>query len=123
MEKRVQIESIPNIPPGVSHIFSYQLEDGDEECQIKRLVLSFACHSNCVVEWALFDANTPAPISSDFIQDVNIAVFAGASQAILDRTTTIRVPRGFTLGVKIHNHDIIATTAALVTCFHYKVLS
>jgi len=123
MEKSLTIANIPNIPPGGNFVQEFQLENGEEECQIKRMVLSVACHSNCVVEWGLFGPNTTTPTSADFIADVNIAAFAAASQTLLDRTTTIRVPRDWTLGVKITNLDQIATSAALCTLFHYKVLS
>ena len=121
MEKMVDFRVIPNILPGGNFVYNLQLESGDEECQIKRLVLSGACHANCTVEWALFQE--PAPVSADFTSEPNIAAFALASQNIIDRTTTIRVPRGWTLGIKIINQDIIPTTALICTVFHYKVLS
>ena len=121
MEKFVDFRPMPNIAPGGNQVFSWQLEGGDEECQIKRLVLSGGVHSNCTIEWALFQE--PSPASADFTSEPNIAAFALASQAIIDRTTTIRVPRGWTLGCKIINQDIIATSAVVCTVLHYKVLS
>ena len=121
MEKFVQFQPLPNIPPGGNQVYSFQLEGGDEECQIKRLVLSGACHANCTIEWALFQE--PSPVSADFTSEPNIAAFALASQNMIDRTTTIRVPRGWTLGFKIINQDIMATTALISTVLHYKVLS
>ena len=121
MEKYVKFEPLPNLNPGSHQVYSFQLEGGDEECQIKRLVLSGACHANCTIEWALFQE--PSPGSADFTSEPNIAAMALASQAIIDRTTTIRVLRGWTLGVKIINQVIMATTALICTVLHYKVLS
>ena len=117
----LDIHPLPSINAGQNFIFSFQLENGEEECQIKRLVLSAAGHSNQTVEWGLFQE--PGPVSADFTSETNIMAFAYASQAIVDRTTTIRVPRGWTLGVKITNQGTAAADGLICTLLHYKVLS
>ena len=122
MEKYINIQQIPTIAAGGIFIHDWQLEGGDEECQIKRIVLSSSANGNHSVEWGLFQE--PNPVSADFTGKTSICAFTARAQGMVDRTTTIRVPRGWTLGAKITNLEPSAAyAAAICTNLHYKVLS
>ena len=122
MEKHIDIQNIPNIVAGSNFIHSFDLEGGEEECQIKRIVLSTSANGNHSVEWGLFQE--PSPVSADFTGKTSICAFTARAQGMVDRTTTIRVPRGWTLGVKFTNIEPAAAYGAgICTNLHYKVLS
>ncbi len=97
----------------------FQLEGGDEECQIKRLHLSLACDRACQVELYLGDEAMagPQPIQRLLVN------FVGTNSMQLDRTTAIRVPRDWHLLARITNLTGNAGEAALQSTIHYKVLS
>ena len=122
MEKHIDIQQIPTIAPGGTFVHSFDLEGGEEECQIKRIVLSTAANGNHACEWGLFQE--PGPVSADFTNKTSIAAYCARAQGMIDRTTTIRVPRGWTLGVKLTNmNQNDSYDAAICTNLHYKVLS
>ncbi len=110
---------------GATVVYNFQLESGDEECQVKRLVLSAGMPGVIAkISWGLFQEQPTLP--ADFTNEALFAVAVAASQFLLDRTTTMRVPRGWWIGVLVQNVD--ANTAAPrgiydSTFLHYKVLS
>ena len=117
------VNPVGPIPAFVVHTF--QLEGGDEECQVKRLILSMATGGvNCVIKWGLFQ-EAPAT-ETDFTDETLFAAFAGSSQQLIDRSTTMRVPRGWHIGILVMNKDTTSAAArGIVDCtvLHYKVLS
>ena len=97
----------------------FQLEGGDEECQVKRLILSAGCSNIFQYELYLGDE---AMTGAQPIQRL-IANFVGQGSQIIDRTTTIRVPRDWHLLARITNLGGVAADLAAQTVLHYKVLS
>ena len=124
MEHAFHQESAP-LGSGASTVYSYQLEGGDEECQVKRLVLSCSMPGVSIIcKWGLFQEEPTT--YADFTNETLFATAIAASQFLIDRTTTMRVPRGWWIGLMVQNLD--TNTAAPrgahpVTFLHYKVLS
>ena len=97
----------------------FQLEGGDEECQIKRLHISVASDRAVQVELYLGDE---AMAGAQPIQRLLLNfVCTGAQQ--VDRTTAIRVPRDWHLLARITNLTGNNGEACLQSTVHYKVLS
>ena len=110
---------------GADVVYSFQLESGDEECQVKRLVLSQSVQGQVtLVKWGLFQE---APtVAGDFSNETLFAAFTCRNQMLIDRTTTMRVPRGWHIGIYVQNLSTDTTVPAGVhtsTFLHYKVLS
>ena len=107
------------LAPGATSEIQFQLEGGDEECQVKRLILSAG--GDHIWSYSLYlsdEAMTGAqPI------DRLVAQFGGLSGQIIDRTTTMRVPRGFHLLAILTNVDGNQGTFVHNSVLHYKVLS
>ena len=113
-------------------ISSFQLENGDEECQIKRIVISAtktptSAPGPCQLRFGLFQEQ-PTQVS-DFIESATIYsyVFDAGTPQILNETTTVRVPRGWYLGVIFNNLIAVQPSETLQIAhniqLNYKVLS
>ncbi len=106
-------------------VYTFQLEDGDEECQVKRLVLSQSVQGQVtLVKWGLFQEAPSAP--GDFTNETLFAAATCRNQVLIDRTTTMRVPRGWHIGVYVQNLSADSSgPSGIQTCtfLHYKVLS
>ena len=108
----------------------YQLEDGDEECQIKRIVLSATLDDDddyAVIKLGLFQ---DVPDINDL--DLESAVIYSCivtnnAVSMINETTTVRVPRGWHLAVWTYSHGTVGPTSSKNTDFNlqlnYKVLS
>ena len=125
MEKSVIKHDGVSIAPGGNLIYNWTLEGGDEECQIKRMVLSAnvtgSSTASLTFEWGLFQE--PNPAAGDFTNETSIAAFVAGSGVLLDRTTTIRVPRGWEIGLIVTNPTPNALQFQAISLLHYKVLS
>ena len=128
IQTRMEHKSEANTSPlavGASVVYSFQLESGDEECQVKRLVLSAAMPGVIAkISWGLFQEQPTAV--ADFTDETLFATACAASQFLIDRTTTMRVPRGWWIGVLVQNMDTnTAVPRGIFDCtfLHYKVLS
>ena len=124
MEHRSNSHSSP-LGPGLLQAYAFQLEGGDEECQVKRLVLSAAMPGVMSrVSWGLFQEQPT--VAADFTDEALFAQATAASQFLIDRTTTMRVPRGWWIGVLVQNVDTNTAAPRGIydnTFLHYKVLS
>ena len=86
--------------PG-SNVTATQLETGEEECQIKRLVISMTtAEAACKFKVGLFQK---PPTSADFTDDTIIYSFIGKNQVWLNETTTVRVPQGWYVAILTQN--------------------
>ena len=126
MEHHINSQVAAAVGPGGIDLSVIQLEGGDEECQIKRIVLSGATTGGHMrVRIGLFQ-DIPAS-TSDFNANNGSAVFyafACAQQALINETTTIRVPRDWYIGILAENLAAVASTdMSVVTQLNYKVLS
>ena len=122
MEKHVELAAgsvALGAPPA---LYTFQLENGDEECQIKRLCLSIAANNQCRYAFGLFQ-DTPSVIA--FTDDKVIYSFCGNAGAVglINETTTVRVPRGWHLAVMVTNQGSGAVDFTVNTQLNYLVLS
>ena len=132
MEKHIHSGSPAGASGSETVITSWQLESGDEECQIKRIVLSAtkdpgSAPGPCQLRFGLFQENPTTP--SDFIESATIYsyVFDAGTPQILNETTTVRVPRGWYLGMIFTNLIAVQPAESLQPAYNcqlnYKVLS
>ena len=106
MEKYVETRSTINIAAGGSNVDSFVLEGGEEECQIKRIVLSateLTSEYGCTIKVGLFQKQPTA--LADFTSDTVIYSFTYRNQQLLNETTTVRVPQGWFIGTLMINND------------------
>ncbi len=98
MQKSRILNTAVALAPGNSNITGQdQLEGGDEECQIKRIVLSASSADPIFVQFALADEQFAA--IGDFTENRLVYSFTSTGPMIINETTTIRVPRGHYLGI------------------------
>ena len=105
---------------GAPVLHSWQLENGDEECQIKRIVLSMASGAQARIRLALFQ---DTPTIAEFTNDKTIYSFVTAADGngLINETTTIRVPRSWHLAILV---DSLASNSFFANCqLNYLVLS
>ena len=120
MEKFVY-QNQHTVPAGGAFFTSWQLDQGEVEAQVKRIMCSFLGNSGCQYSLGLFQV---LPALADFDIDEAI-VISGAigNQYAHNETITMRVPKGWYVGLKIHNWN--AATNPMVTSLqlNYKVLN
>ena len=133
MEKHIEYNNKSGTAGSETIVGSFQLEGGDEECQIKRLVLSAAklplsAAGPGQLRFGLFQEQ-PTQVT-DFVESATIYSFLigdGGSPQILNETTTVRVPRGWYLGYIFSNSVAVQPAEQLFVSFNlqcnYKVLS
>ena len=132
MEKQITSGARTGAAGSEQVIGSFQLENGDEECQIKRLVLSAtklptSAPGPCQLRFGLFQEQ-PTQVT-DFIESATIYsyIFDTGTPQILNETTTVRVPRGWYLGYIFNNLIAVQPSETLQVGFNfqlnYKVLS
>ena len=125
MQKSWEGLSNPALGVGAADIKSYQLEGGDEECQIKRLVCSMGTSGNHGA-FAVALADVPFVTAADFTDNriITDSEVGNNSTAQINHTTTIRVPRGWHLGILVTNRGGANPLSYGVTAgLHYLVLS
>ena len=133
MEKNVtsnDITIVGAVDPHVSLPHLIQLEGGDEECQIKRIVLSGTLDD--ADDWAVLKLGLyqEAPSLSDLLSDSPVIYSVGLCNnnvSMINETTTVRVPRGWTLAVWIFDPNNVGVGSTVKAYFNlqlnYKVLS
>ena len=125
MQKHVKSNAPASaMAPGAVNVIDYQLEGGEEECQIKRIVLSAASTSGVyLVKFALADEQFTS--SSDFTDTRTIYAVRGTGPQIVNETTTIRVNRGDHLGILLSQSSVNSgnANAAATLQLNYLVLS
>ena len=135
MEKSITSELLTAaqaVNPDISLPVLFQLEGGDEECQIKRIVLSASLSDDSdddyvSVRLALFQ-ETPDITDLDLEEAIiySMAV-TNNSVTLINETTTVRVPRGWHLALYFVNPNSLGvgqSNSAFVNCqLNYKVLS
>ena len=133
MEKFVASDSntiVGAIDPNNSTPSLFQLEDGDEECQIKRIVLSATgadADDFSVVKLGLFQ-EVPGLADLDLESAVIYScIVTNNAVSLINETTTVRVPRGWHLAVWAYSHDTVGVADTVRLDFNlqlnYKVLS
>ncbi len=123
MQKAINRNTNGSLAPGSDNITSFQLEGGEEECQIKRIVLSGASEHVMLVQLALNDEAFTAV--GQFTDERVIYSFVCTGPQLLNETTTIRVVRGDHLGIRIaaSSDNPGATAVWAESQLNYLVLS
>ena len=125
MQKHIQSNApAAAMAPSAVNVVDFQIEGGEEECQIKRIVLSAASTSGVyLVKFALADEQFTS--SSDFTDNRTIYAFRGTGPQIVNKTTTIRVERGDHLGILLSQSSVNSgnANAAATLQLNYLVLS
>ena len=120
MEKS-HTESTGSTTPGSPSLFTFQLENGEEECQVKRIVLSGAGNNQGIVKLGLFqDTPTVTSFSDDKII-YSMAINSGAV-GLINETTTVRVPRDWHLAIMVSSNTA-NLDFTINTQLNYLVLS
>ena len=122
MEKNI-VQLPGTVAAASADIHPFTLEGGEEECQIKRICWSTAADNQCVVKLGLFQ-DSPSSIG-DFTDDKIIYASVGNAGAvgIINETTTVRVPRNWTLAVAVINTGGSSVGYNTVCQLNYLVLS
>ena len=122
MEKFVSQQSTL-VPAAGNAIVSHQLDGGEVEAQVKRIMLSAAETTSrlCTFKLGLFQF---APSASNFNEDEAI-VISGAigNQCWHNETITMRVPKDWYIGVQWINFDTSPRTVINSLQMNYKVLN
>ena len=125
MQKHVQTNApAVAMAPGAFNVVDFQLEGGEEECQIKRIVLSSASTSGIYhVKFALADEQFST--LADFTDTRTIYAIRGTGPQLVNETTTIRVNRGDHLGILLDQSGVNSgnANAAATLQLNYLVLS
>ena len=106
MEKNVSTRSTITITGGGTDVHSLTLEGGEEECQIKRIVLSateLSSEYGVTCKVGLFQKQPTA--LADFSSDTIIYSMTYRNQQLINETTTVRVPQGWYIGTLLINND------------------
>ncbi len=122
MEKFVSQAS--NVVPAAGNlIIAHQLDGGEVEAQVKRIMLSASetAGRKCTFKLGLFQF---APSASNFNEDEAI-VISGAvgNQFAHNETITMRVPKDWYIGVQWINFDTSDRTVTHSLQLNYKVLN
>ena len=125
MEKFVE-QALTNVSAASSVIFPYQLDGGEVEAQVKRIMLSLAQSGGTSADFTfklgLFQF---APTAADFNQDEAI-VISGAvgNQCWHNETITMRVPKDWFVALQITNvNPANARDCVYSLQLNYKVLN
>jgi len=123
MEK-FQNSVVANIPAGNFDISTFQLDGGEVEAQVKRIMISFGTGPGsqlCTFQLGLFQKLPGA--ATDFDNETVVLSGAIGNQFQHNETITMRVPKDWYIGVLITN--LGATDADLTRNLqlNYKVLN
>ena len=113
MEKHLQTRSTITIPGGGTDVTAFTLEGGEEECQIKRIVLSateLSSEFGVTCKVGLFQKQ-PTTLA-DFSDDTIIYSMTYRNQQLINETTTVRVPQGWFIGTLLINNDPVNSAKA-----------
>ena len=122
MEKFVSQQE-NQVPPAGNYIIAHQLDGGEVEAQVKRIMFSASegAGRKSTFRIGLFQF---APTASNFNEDEAI-VISGAigNQCWHNETITMRVPKDWYIGIQLINFDTSAHTVVHSLQLNYKVLN
>ena len=122
MEK-FQAATRRNVAAGATFVQGYQLDGGEVEAQVKRIMLSFGVETGklCTFQLGLFQK---APTTAaDF--DMETVVISGAigNQFAHNETITMRCPKDWVVGLLITNLGDSTADVAYNLQLNYKVMN
>ena len=124
IQKKLEVGAPLATPPGGHYTQTFQLEGGTEECQIKRMNLSMGTKGGMASVYLAL-ADEPFLTLTDFSDNrilTGFVVGVDGSQAV-NHTTTVRVPRGWYLGILVKNRDSVNVDVAFAALVNYYVIS
>ena len=121
MEKHIEFLPTVGFLANGHSISAFQLENGEEECQVKRIVLSVCTELLPIqVKLGLFQKLPTSP--GDFTDDTVIYSYVTRNQWVLNETTTVRVPQGWYLAVQLLNANGAGQDASMNCQVNYLSL-
>ena len=122
MEK-FHTSSVKNIPNGNHDISTFQLDGGEVEAQVKRIMISFGVDQGklCVFQLGLFQKQPT--VATDFDDETVVLSGAIGNQFSHNDTITMRVPKDWYIGLIITNLGAAPADLATSLQLNYKVLN
>ena len=122
MEK-AQFSQVRSIAPGATFLQGYQLDGGEVEAQVKRIMLSFGVETGklCTFQLGLFQK---APTTAGDFDDETV-VISGAigNQFAHNETITMRCPKDWVIGLLIENGGTSPADLVYSLQLNYKVMN
>ena len=120
MEKNV--ETTQTTLAGAARVeISWQLDGGEVEAQVKRIMLSASATPGVTFKLGLFQF---APTTPDFDQDEAIVISGSVGNQVWhNETITMRVPKDYYLGLQFMNWNTNVTDIVWNVQCNYKVLN
>ena len=123
MEK-LQSEAVTTIPATSFDLKTFQIDNGEVEAQVKRIMLSFGADpgSNlCVFQLGLFQKQPTA--ATDFDDETVVISGAIGNQCWHNETITMRVPKDWYIGLLTTNFASSSANLCSNLQLNYKVLN
>ena len=114
---------VRNVPNGNFSIDTFQLDGGEVEAQVKRIMLSFGVDTGklCTFQLGLFQKQPTT--SADFDDETVVISGAIGNQFAHNETITMRVPKDWYLGILITNLGAAPADLTRNLQLNYKVLN
>ena len=120
MEKFVY-QNAHTVAAGGDFFTSWQLDGGEVEAQVKRIMCSISATPGEFFSIGLFQVQ---PVLADFDIDEAIVISGSiGNQCWHNETITMRVPKGWYIGLKIHNFHTANNLSVVSLQLNYKVLN
>ena len=112
-----------NVAPGASNVDTFQLDGGEVEAQVKRIMLSFGGIGSqlCTFQLGLFQKQPAAP--ADFDDETVVISGAIGNQFSHNDTITMRVPKDWYIGLLVTNLAAQPADYVRNLQLNYKVLN
>ena len=122
MEK-AQFTQVRSIAPGATFLQGYQLDGGEVEAQVKRIMLSFGVETGklCTFQLGLFQKSPTA--ASDFDNETVVISGAIGNQFAHNETITMRCPKDWVIGLLITNGGTSPADLVYSLQLNYKVMN
>ena len=125
MEKFVE-QGLTNVGPGTHRIFAFQLDQGEVEAQVKRIMVSFGAEGLTKLGAYKLGLFQFEPTTDAHFAEDEAIVLSGATgnQFAHNDTITMRVPKDWYIGLQITNFDGAQTLNTTYNLqLNYKVLN
>ena len=125
MEKFVH-QALTSTPAGGNNIFSFQLDGGEVEAQVKRIMVSFGAEGSTKLAGFKLGLFQFQPTSAAQFDEDETCVVSGAigNQFVHNDTITMRCPKDWYIGIIIFNYDGANVFQSVLNLqLNYKVLN
>ena len=122
MEK-LQVGGLKTVSPSSSDITTVQIDGGEVEAQVKRIMMSFGVADGrlCTFQLGLFQKEPTVP--TDFDDETVVISGAIGNQFSHNETITMRCPKDWYIGIMITNFEASLANLTYNLQLNYKVLN